>query len=241
MSKQLRELQARKAGLIKEARALTDRAAAESRDMNDEETSAFDALKTRIEAASAAIDRESALIAEEAQMAMTVDASAGNYITVTDNREADPLHGFRTAGEFMQAVYQAEKPGKSLDERLLIGGGRGAAAPGPLGGAVSPCPAVPVGGPGHDLAPIGPSYLSLCQPAWPCGRSTPMRQLSARLSTMSTASARLRWRRSAPSVALSPVRSSPNRRSVSSVTPYFVIPPGSSGSSTKPSMLPLVS
>jgi HK97 family phage major capsid protein len=30
----------------------------------------------------------------------------------------------------MQAVYQAEKPGKSLDERLLIGGGRGAAAPG---------------------------------------------------------------------------------------------------------------
>ena len=37
MSKQLRELQARKAGLIKEARALTDRAAAESRDMKDEE------------------------------------------------------------------------------------------------------------------------------------------------------------------------------------------------------------
>ena len=32
MSKQLRELQARKAGLIKEARALTDRAAAESRE-----------------------------------------------------------------------------------------------------------------------------------------------------------------------------------------------------------------
>jgi hypothetical protein len=39
--------------------------------MNDEETSAFDALKTRIESASAAIDREAALIAEEAQMAMT--------------------------------------------------------------------------------------------------------------------------------------------------------------------------
>ena len=38
MSKQLRELQSRKAGLIKEARALTDRAAADNRDMNDEET-----------------------------------------------------------------------------------------------------------------------------------------------------------------------------------------------------------
>lgn len=66
MSKQLRELQARKAGLIKDARALTDAAAAEQRDMNEEEMNAFDALKLRIEAASAAIDRESALIAEEA-------------------------------------------------------------------------------------------------------------------------------------------------------------------------------
>ena len=98
MSKQLRELQARKSGLIKEARALTDRAAAESRDMNDEETSAFDALKTRIESASAAIDREAALIAEEAQMAMTVDASAGNFITVTDVR-VRPLDPFAAAEE----------------------------------------------------------------------------------------------------------------------------------------------
>ena len=129
MSKQLRELQARKSTLVKEARALTDRAASDNRDLSDEEATAFDALKTRIEAASNAIDREASLIAEEAQMAHA-PASSGAFITVTDNREADPLHGFRTAGEFMQAVYQAEKPGKSLDERLLIGGGRGAAAPG---------------------------------------------------------------------------------------------------------------
>ena len=122
MSKQLRELQARKSTLVKEARALTDRAASDNRDLSDEEVTAFDALKSRI-------DREASLIAEEAQMAHA-PASSGAFITVTDNREADPLHGFRTAGEFMQAVYQAEKPGKSLDERLLIGGGRGAAAPG---------------------------------------------------------------------------------------------------------------
>ncbi|WP_341686710.1 SPASM domain-containing protein [Limnohabitans sp.] len=70
MSKQLRELQARKAALVKDARALTDIAAAEQRDMNEEEVSAFEALKARIEAASAAIDREAALIAEEAHMAM---------------------------------------------------------------------------------------------------------------------------------------------------------------------------
>ena len=42
MSKQLRELQARKAGLIKDARALTDAAAAEQRDMNEEEMNAFE-------------------------------------------------------------------------------------------------------------------------------------------------------------------------------------------------------
>ena len=64
MSKQLRELQARKATLVKDARALTDIAAAEERDMTDEELNAFNALKAKIEAASAAIDREAALIAQ---------------------------------------------------------------------------------------------------------------------------------------------------------------------------------
>lgn len=126
MSKQLRELQARKTALVKEARALTDRAATESRDLTDEEVTAFDALKGRIDATSAAIDREAALIAEEAQLA--VNQALGPI--VTDNRAADPMHGFRSAGEFMQAVYQAEKPGKGIDERLLVGGGRSVAAPG---------------------------------------------------------------------------------------------------------------
>ena len=47
MSKQLRELQSRKAILVKDARALTDIAASEQRDMNDEEVAAFEALKTK--------------------------------------------------------------------------------------------------------------------------------------------------------------------------------------------------
>ena len=126
MSKQLREFQARKTALVKEARALTDRAAAEARDLSDDEVTAFDALKGRIDATSGAIDREAALIAEEAQLA--VHQALGPI--VTDNREADPMHGFRSAGEFMQAVYHAEKPGKGIDERLLVGGARNAAAPG---------------------------------------------------------------------------------------------------------------
>ena len=53
MSKQLRELQSRKSTLVKEARSLTDRVAGENRDMTDEEVTAFDALRTRIDAASA--------------------------------------------------------------------------------------------------------------------------------------------------------------------------------------------
>ena len=129
MSKQLRELQARKTTLVKEARSLTDRVAVEGRDMSDEEVTAFDALRIRIDAASSAIDREAALIADEARI--SVSSVIGTI--VTDNRELDPVHGFRSVGEFVQAVYQADKPGKSIDERLLIGGGRNAAAPGNFG------------------------------------------------------------------------------------------------------------
>jgi HK97 family phage major capsid protein len=89
MSKQLRELQARKAALIQEARALTECAATDNRDMSDEEVSAFDALKARIDSASGAIDRESSLIAEEAQMAIgALNHPRNAHITVTDNRQA---------------------------------------------------------------------------------------------------------------------------------------------------------
>ncbi|MCC7006001.1 MAG: phage major capsid protein [Ottowia sp.] len=118
MSKQLRELQARKTTLVKEARALTDRVGAEGRDLNDEEITAFDALRSRIDAASNAVDREAALIADEARLA--VNNVLGPI--VTDNCTADAMHGFQSVGEFMQAVYQAEKPGKAIDDRLLIGG-----------------------------------------------------------------------------------------------------------------------
>ena len=121
MSKQLRALQARKSALVKEARALTELAATESRDMTDAEVTAFDALRGKIDAASASIDREATLIAEEARLS----ASNALGVVVTDNRELDPKRGFASLGEFMQAVYLSQKPGKSMDERLFIG----AAAP----------------------------------------------------------------------------------------------------------------
>ncbi|WP_035384492.1 phage major capsid protein [Ferriphaselus sp. R-1] len=125
MSKQLRALQARKSALVKEARALTELAATESRDMTDAEVTAFDALRGKIDAASASIDREAALIAEEARLS----ASNALGVVVTDNRELDPKRGFASIGEFMQAVYLSQKPGKSMDERLFIG----AAAPASFG------------------------------------------------------------------------------------------------------------
>ncbi|MCM8596646.1 phage major capsid protein [Accumulibacter sp.] len=128
MSKHLRELQARKTALVKDARALTDRAGAENRDLSDEEVTAFETLRTRIDATSAAIDRETALIADEAQLG--VSAALGPM--VIDNRDADPKRGFATIGEFLQAVYQADRPGQSIDARLLPGGIQ-AAAPGSFG------------------------------------------------------------------------------------------------------------
>ena len=125
MSKQLREIQARKASLVKEARSITDIAAGEERDLTDEEINAFELLKGRIDLASAAIEREAGLIAEEARL--SVSSALGTM--VTDNRENDPLHGFANVGEFMVAVYRAEKYGKTTDARLLVGGTLNAAAP----------------------------------------------------------------------------------------------------------------
>ena len=133
MSKHLRELQARKASLVKDARALTDIAAAEQRDMNEEEVSAFEALKARIEATSAAIDREAALIAEEAQMGHAAQLPNGSVITVVSNAESDPKHGFKSVGEFLKTVRHAQNPGSSIDDRLLIGMNRGAVAPASFG------------------------------------------------------------------------------------------------------------
>jgi len=133
MSKQLRELQSRKATLVKDARALTDIAAAEQRDMNEEEISAFEALKARIEATSAAIDREAALIAEEAQMGHAAQLPNGSVITVVSNAESDPKHGFKSVGEFLKTVRHAQNPGSSIDDRLLIGMNRGAVAPASFG------------------------------------------------------------------------------------------------------------
>ncbi|MGO4154347.1 phage major capsid protein [Cupriavidus sp. YAF13] len=124
MSKQLRELMARKAKHVGAMRAITDKAAAEGRDLTDDEDASFNAEKAALDRCSAAIQREEALI--EAERSAGVVIPDGAHITVTDNGENDQARGFKSFGEFAMAVRQGSQRNGSLDQRLVIG----AAAPG---------------------------------------------------------------------------------------------------------------
>lgn len=128
MNKTLRELQARKAAHVKAMRALTDKASGEGRDFTAEEDTEFKALQAKVEQVKASIAREELLAAEEAQLG--VAELPDGQIIATDLREADPKRGFRSMGEFAQAVQQAGARGsRAVDPRLLIG----AAVPGTFG------------------------------------------------------------------------------------------------------------
>lgn len=126
MSKKLRELQARKAAHVQAMRAITNLADTESRDLTAEEVAQFDGLKAQADATNAAIDRETALIAEEARLG--IQSAVG--VVVTDRAADDPKRGFKSFGEFASAVRNAGMKGGVLDQRLQIG----AAAPSTYGG-----------------------------------------------------------------------------------------------------------
>lgn len=123
MNKKMRELLARKSQHVAAMRAVTDKAAAEGRDLSAEEATQFDGLKAQLESTNAAIDREQLLIDAE-RSAGSVDIGDGAGMQSSDNRAQDPTRGFRSMGEFYRAVAQAGM-GRGLDERLTIG----AAAP----------------------------------------------------------------------------------------------------------------
>lgn len=113
MSKKIRELNAKKATLVQSARALTEKASAEARDLTTEEAAQFDGLKAQIDSVSAAIDRERELVALEAQLG--IQSALG--IVVTDNIEKDAKRGFRSFGDFAAAVAAASIGG-GHDKRL---------------------------------------------------------------------------------------------------------------------------
>jgi len=123
-SKKLRDLQAKKAGLVASARALTDLSDKEARDLTDDESAQFEALSNQISSINAAIDRESALIAEEASIEVGAN---GTYIETHDLSLNDQKRGFKSFGEFAQAVQMSTTARNLTDNRLL------AAAPSTFG------------------------------------------------------------------------------------------------------------
>jgi HK97 family phage major capsid protein len=129
MNKNLRELNARKAKHVAAMRAITDKAAKESRDLTEAEATEFDKEKAALATTNAAISREQELI--EAERSAGVEVSDDAAISGGAPRaEADPRRGFRSFGEFLGSVRRAganfANPG---DERLTIG----AAAPSTFG------------------------------------------------------------------------------------------------------------
>lgn len=123
MSAKIRNLQAKKAALVRDARALTDKVSAEARDLSAEEQKQFEGYTAQIGALNAAISREQMLADEEAQLGVSVPDDA--VLTVTDRAAADPKRGFKTFGEFTRSVARASI-GQGFDQRLRIG----AATPG---------------------------------------------------------------------------------------------------------------
>ncbi|HMW82083.1 MAG TPA: phage major capsid protein, partial [Accumulibacter sp.] len=72
MSKQIRELKARKAALIDQASAINAAAAAANRDLDDTELSHFDALKAQIEGLNRQIEAAQFLIEQQAALGVEV-------------------------------------------------------------------------------------------------------------------------------------------------------------------------
>ena len=128
-SKNLRDLQAKKSAQVASARAITDLATKEARDLTDDESTRFDALTGNISTINAAIDRETALLAEEA----SVPVGKGNHIEVTDLAATDEKRGFKSKAEFFSSLIQASVNPHRIDPRLSFD----AAAPSVWGGEAS--------------------------------------------------------------------------------------------------------
>lgn len=148
MSAKLRALQARKAEQVAAARKFNDdtdaKATAENRAWTEEENKQFAALNAATAGTSAAIDREQALIAEEAGIAAaapgrsSVDVGATGQVRVEDNSDKDDKRGFKAFGEFARSVLGAAQVARTgngvMDKRLMSLGGFSAATPGTFGG-----------------------------------------------------------------------------------------------------------
>jgi HK97 family phage major capsid protein len=135
MSKKLREFQVARAKSLDAMKEINGRADA-SGALSAEDQAAYDQHKATAANLAGAIARETDLIAEQAQAGVfdatppaTGPPGFAFAVSVNDNREADPKHGFKNKGDFFKAVKaaaDARSTGMAVDERLRIG----AAAPG---------------------------------------------------------------------------------------------------------------
>lgn len=126
MNKHLQALLARRAAAVAKMTAIADTAAArDGGTLSDDERTQFDAHAAEIQTLDGDIARVKATI-EATRSGTSVELPDGR-IGVSDNGAADPRGGFRSFGEFAQAVRAAAVDGASAaDSRLVIG----AAAPG---------------------------------------------------------------------------------------------------------------
>jgi len=133
MSARIRNLQAKKTIDVKAMRALTETAEADGRDLTAEEQAKFDSLDVAVKTVNSSLEREALIAAEEATMASSSSVIVSAIGAVTDNKAADLTGGFKSFGDFAQAVKTAGQIssgyGGVADPRL----GFGAAVPSSFG------------------------------------------------------------------------------------------------------------
>jgi HK97 family phage major capsid protein len=115
MNPQLRALLERKQQTVGAAKAITDKAAAENRDLTDDERKQFDGHMAALETINADVKRQEALIEAE-RSAPAIPAGSG--ARVRDNLADDPRGGFRSYGHFAQHVMRAGLPGGYVSDEL---------------------------------------------------------------------------------------------------------------------------
>lgn len=129
MTKRLRALLEKKEQQLKSARTLVDAASETGDDFTDDQQATYDAILSDIDSLNARIDRERALMEQEATMQGLQLPDESSFSGGAPRVEDDPRRGFNSYGEFCSVVASAGR-GLAVDQRLVIG----AAAPSTFGG-----------------------------------------------------------------------------------------------------------
>lgn len=123
----IKELRQKRADLVKDLRALVDKAAAEQRDLTEDEQKKYDEGMAEAKALAKQIDRQVELEEEERQLAASQGRAAGGQegpgegLHIEGVREHRPGAEERVWGSFgeqLMAVRAAAAPGGRVDERL---------------------------------------------------------------------------------------------------------------------------